>query len=223
MKFSIQKLITQVLDEVRANRKLQYGILGIVLVLCFEGGARWTESLSVQEKQLQLLRGDVRRLRSLSRDEADLKRQLADLEGARQTIEERLWVVSSEAVGQARLKDWLTGVLEKAEAKNPKLILSSPRPVSKEGAGRRGASKDDVGDLRDFRANVTMQFSPASLEHVLRDIEGGRPLALVESLVVKRQERKVDLSVVVLMRIGETVLSERLPPARTREYSEEKQ
>ena len=205
-----KKLISEALDEFRANRKLQYGLLGIALILCVEGGTRWTESLAAQEKQLQQLRSELSHLRSQSRDEEDLKRQLGDLKSAQQTIDERLWVVSSEAVGQAQLADWLSGLLKKAEAKNFKLVLSSPRPVSKavgrggQVGGTKEPSVQEAGDLREFRANVTMQFSPVSLERVLRDIEGGQPLAMVESLMVKRQERKVDLSVRVLMRIGET-------------------
>ncbi len=211
MTFVNHKLISEALSEFRANRKLQYGLLGIALILCVEGGMRWVENLSSQEKQLQQLRSELRQLRSQSRDEDDLRQQLADLERAQQTIDERLWVVSSEAVGQAQLKDWLSGVLKKAEAKKFKLVLSSPRPVSKAGAVRGGraggkgeSSAQQASDLRDFRANVTMEFSPVSLERVLRDIEGGLPLAMVESLMVKRQERKVDLSVRVMMRIGET-------------------
>lgn len=210
MKFVNKKLISESLDEFRGNRKLQYGLLAIVLILCVDGGLRWMENLAAQEKHLQELRSELAHLRSQSRDEEDLKRQLADLKSAQQVIDDRLWVVSSEAVGQAQLADWLSGVLKKAEAKNFKLVLSSPRPVSKAVArgGQVGGTKEpsvqEAGDLREFRANVTMQFSPVSLERVLRDIEGGQPLAMVESLMVKRQDRKVDLSVRVLMRIGET-------------------
>ena len=210
MKFMNSKLVNDAVGELRANRKLQFGLLGIALILCVDGGLRWTDSLSAREKQLQELRSELRLLRGQSRDEDDLKRQLASLDSAQKDLEERLWVVSSEAVGQAQLQDWLLGVLKKVDAKNYKLILSSPRAVSKadaEGekqvAKKTEASGQRVSDLRDFRANVSMQFSPESLERLLQEIEGGQPLAIVESLMVKRQERKVDLSVRVLMRIGE--------------------
>ena len=58
------------------------------------------------------------------------RRQLRDLELAQKSVDERLWRVSSDAVGQARLKDWLTELLKKAGAKNPNLVLSSPRALA---------------------------------------------------------------------------------------------
>ena len=92
-----------------------------------------------------------------------------------------------------------------------KLVLSSPRALGQSdgqdlsagaitGSGK--AARDSLKSLRELRANLTLYFSPETLEKVLLEIEGGEPLAAVESLNVKRQERKVEMSVRVLMRIG---------------------
>ena len=207
----LNKLLSESYQDFRSNRKLQYGLLAIALIVCVEWGMRWSDSLDAREKQLQQLHSEVRMLRNQSRDEEALRQLLSELETAQQAVDKRLWVVSSDAVGQARLKDWLTNLVKKAGVKNFKLVLSSPRALGQSdgqdmsagaitGSGK--AARDSLKSLRELRANLTLYFSPETLEKVLLEIEGGEPLAAVESLNVKRQERKVEMSVRVLMRIG---------------------
>ena len=218
---STRNLLNEFLGEIRSNRKLQYGLLAILLLACGEWGLGWSDTLSAREKQLQQLRGELHALRNQSRDEHALRRQLRDLELAQKSVDERLWRVSSDAVGQARLKDWLTELLKKAGAKNPNLVLSSPRALGgRDGSGQlesqvaaatnldgmtpasaATAEKERAQSLREVRANVTLVFTPATLEQILLDIEGGEPMATVESLNVSKRDRKIDMTVRVLMRI----------------------
>ena len=217
---SLKKIVNECLKEVRSNRNLQYGLLAIIGLVCVELGLGWSDTLSVKEKQLQQLRSELRDLRSQSRDEAGLRQQLIELERTQKIIDERLWIVSSEPVGQARLKDWLTAILNKAGAKNFNLVLSSPRVLgAREGSGEArttaesvskpeavlpsGAAKEGIKNLREVRATLTLVFTPASLEQILFDIEGGKPLATIESLNVSRRDRKVEMTVRVLMQIGQ--------------------
>ena len=208
---SLSKLFSQSYQDIRSNRKLQYGLLAIALIVCVEWGLQWSDSLAAREKQLQQSRSEVRMLRNQSRDEEALRQLLSELDSAQQAVDKRLWVVSSEAVGQAQLKDWLTDLLKKAKVRDFKLVLSSPRVLGQSdrrdqsaGSGTESgsASKDNPKSLRELRANLTMSFTPETLEKVLLDIEGGESLAVVESLTVKRQDRKAEMAVRVLMRIG---------------------
>lgn len=209
-----RQFLSDSFQDFRSNRKLQYGLLAIILIVSMELGIRWTESLDTKEKQLQQLRSEVRTLRNQSRDEDALRRLLSALETSQQTVDKRLWVVSSDAVGQAQLKDWMTKLVQKAGVKNFKLTLSSPRPLGQtdrsepsEGATAGAGSRNTIGknflkDMRELRASLTMPFAPDTLEKVLLEIEGGEPLAVVEFLNVKRQDRRAELGVRILMRIG---------------------
>ena len=219
----LPKFLRDFQQEIRSNRLLQYGLLAIALLACVELALSWSDALSAKGKALQELRSELRTLRNQSRDENALRAQLTDLEGMQEVIDQRLWVVSSDAVGQARLKDWLTTLLKKAASKNYNLVLSSPRAMgAREGsseaeksstsAGKKetktvsvnaASAKDSLKNLRELRANLTLVFTPAVLEQVLSDIEGGAPLATVESLNVNRRERKIDMTVRVLMRIAQ--------------------
>ena len=207
-----RQLLDDSFQDFRNNRKLQYGLLAILLIVSVELGMRWTDSLEAKEKQLQQLRSEVRTLRNQSRDEESLRQLLSTLETSQQTVDQRLWVVSSEAVGQAQLKDWLTKLVQQAGVKNFKLTLSSPRtlgqndksesPTGATTGSRNTAGKNFLKDMRELRASLSMSFAPDTLEKVLLEIEGGEPLAVVESLNIKRQDRRAELGVKVLMRVG---------------------
>ena len=220
----LPKFLRDFQQEIRSNRLLQYGLLAIALLACVELALSWSDALSAKEKKLQELRSELRSLRNQSRDEGALRDQLAELKSMQEVIDQRLWVVSSDAVGQARLKDWLTTILKKAASKNFNLVLSSPRAMgaregnaeaeksstavgknseAKAASGNAASARDNVKNLRELRANLTLAFTPAVLEQVLSDIEGGDPLATLESLNVNRRDRKIDMTVRVLMRIAQ--------------------
>lgn len=189
-------------DEVRANRKLQYGLLAIAAIIVVELGLSWSDSLSARERRLRELRTELRQLRGQSRDEAALRSVLARLEDEQAEIEKRLWLVSSEPVGQAKLKDWLTKLAKDAGAKNFKLVLAAPKTVTERAGRRDGAAKANAFGLREFRADISFAFTPDTLERVLYVIESGETLASVESLSVVLRTRRAELGVRVLMRLG---------------------
>lgn len=194
-------------DEIRGNRKLQYGLLAIIAILAVELGLSWSDSLSARERRLQELRTELRQLRGQSRDETALKATLAELESAQAGIEKRLWVVSSDPVGQAKLKDWLTTLAKKTGAQNFKLVLSAPKAATERSAasaaGGTGGTQENAFGLREFRADIGFTFTPEALERVLYAIESGETLASVESLSVVLRSRKAELGVRVVMRLGQ--------------------
>jgi hypothetical protein len=102
-------------------------------------------------------------------------------------------------VGQARLKDWLTEIVKSSIADQYAITLAASRELG--GQGKEGVPSTDA--TKEFRATVTFRLTPRALEGVLLEIEGGEPFAAVESLVVRKQERRVELTVRVLMRVKE--------------------
>lgn len=187
--------LKKIAAELRVNLRLQVGFAVIVLVLLVEGGLRWYAWIEQQQIARSRLQAEVLSLKAKVQDEAGLRETLAELQQTSESVSRRLWHVSSEAVGQARLKDWLTDILKRSIADQYAITLAPSREIGKPGA----AAMTMVA--REFRASVSFRLTPRALEGVLLEIEGGEPFSAIETLVVKKQERRVELTVRVLMRI----------------------
>lgn len=198
--------------ELKQNRRLQIGAIAVAVLLCVEGGLAWRDRLAAKEQQLRQVGGELRTLRAQSRAEAALRQARDDMALSRMELESRLWTVSSEAVGQARLKDWLKTIATNAKVIGPNLALAAAKPREEEapteGTDTAGAGTgtepggEKKARLYEMRATLSLPFSPEILEHVLADIEGGAALASVESLTVSRRDRRIELTVCVLTRVG---------------------
>ena len=201
----LKKILDSALTEIRGKRSLQYGLLAMALLFCGEMLLQWSDWQEAQEKQWQQLRSELRTLRNQSRDEATLRNQLNALETQQMLVDERLWRVSSEAVGQARLKDWLTEQLKKAGVTQFKLSLSTPVGLNTQqttpATTPPAPGKTPATELYELRANLTYAFTPSTLEDVLLTIEGSKALAAVESLKVSRRDRSVDMGIRILVHI----------------------
>lgn len=142
--------------ELRGSRRLQLALLAFVVIAAAEGGLRWSDRLAARERQLQDLRGELRSLRAQSRDEAELRQALAGLAEARRELDARLWRVPSEAIGQARLKDWLGGIAKQAGVANPTLTLSPAKPL----LAADKAPAAELGAVHELRAVLGYAFYP---------------------------------------------------------------
>lgn len=194
---AVRQLLDKTVAELRANKRLLYGLAAIALVVLVEGALRWSDWLGQRQAILTTLQTDLTTLKSHARDEAALRAALAQVQRMSESMDTRLWTVSSEAVGQARLKDWLTDIVKRAIANQYAVTLAASRELGKPGPSGPGAASP----VREFRATVSFQLTPRALEGVLLEIEGGEPFAAVETLLVKKQERRVEITVRVLMRI----------------------
>ncbi len=207
MNDTLQSSLNKLVSELSGNPRLRYGLLVIVLVVLVEAGLRWGESIATQQTAATRLQTELTTLRSHARDEATLRAALDQAHAMGEAMDERLWTVSSEAVGQARLKYWLTELVKRSIADQYAITLASSRELGKGGSDVGSAGPSTAGAApaassdREFRANVSFRFTPRALEGMLLEIEGGEPFAAVETLLVKKQERRVELTVRVLMRI----------------------
>ena len=215
----LKKTLDSALSEIRSKRSLQYGLLAMALLFCSELLLQWTDWQDAQEKQWQQLRSELRTLRHQSRDEATLRNQLNALETQQMLVDERLWRVSSEAVGQARLKDWLTEQLKKAGVTQFKLSLSTPVGLNTQqttlATPPPAPGKTPATALYELRANLTYAFTPSTLEDVLLTIEGSKALAAVESLKVSRRDRSIDMVIRILVHIQAEAPPETAPSEPT--------
>lgn len=191
-------LFNKMRTELRGNPRLRRGLMAIAMVLLVDGALRWSDWVIQQQDTLARLQTELTELKSNARDEATLRSALAQAQSLSDAIDARLWTVSSEAVGQARMKDWLTDIVKRAIANQYAVTLAASRELGKPAATSVPAASPA---LREFRATVSFQLTPRALEGVLLDIEGGEPFAAVETLLVKQQERRVELTVRLIMRI----------------------
>ena len=196
---TLPPMIDKAWQELRRSRRLQLVLLAFLLLAVAEGGLRWNDRLAARERQLQQLRSELRTLRAQSRDEAALRQSLDALAQARRDVETRLWRVSSEAIGQARVKDWLESVLKRAGAARTTLTLAAAKPFA--AADKEGVPAE-LRALQEIRATVTFAFAPAVLEDVLAAIEAGEAFATIEALAVSRRDRRVDMTLRVLTRVA---------------------
>ncbi|MBX3586296.1 MAG: hypothetical protein KF796_06605 [Ramlibacter sp.] len=199
-------------DEIRRNRRLQWGLVVILLVMLTDMGARWKERIERKQQTLTQLQIDVSTLKGQAKNEGAMRTALRDARQAAELADARLWVVSSEAVGQARLKDWLIELLKQSGANGyaanvaaPKALVESRPEVPGDNARPPASAGLPLGrDLFDFGATATFIFTPESLEKVLAGIEAGEPLTRVESLSVRRNDRRVEIGIRVLMRLKDS-------------------
>ncbi|MCW5649924.1 MAG: hypothetical protein KIS62_09275 [Ramlibacter sp.] len=191
-------------DEFRRNRRLQWGLMVIAIVLFADLGARWKDRIDANQKKLAQTQIDLATLKRQAKNEEAMAKALNDARRAAELADARLWVVTSEAVGQAKVKDWLADLLRQAGVGNASINVAAARAVvgQQDESSGAGASKPGVGvGLYEFSATSAFAFTPDSLEKLLAAVESGEPLARIESLSVRRNERRVELGVRVLIRL----------------------
>jgi hypothetical protein len=204
--------------ELRGNRRLQAGLAAVASILAIYFALDWSDALEADSRRLRELRGELRSVRSQTKNAAHWDKAAHELGRVQAAIDRRIWFVSSDAAAQARLNDWLGEALRSAGVPQAKITLAIVRPY---GAGERspaatGAATNapkapaapavagqplelrDPQALRELRATASFVFTPAALEAVLAAIEGGGQFAAVDSLVVNRPARRADLTVKVL-------------------------
>ena len=208
----------------RANRRLQLGALVILAILAAEGSLRWLEHMEAQETRLSELRDQKHRLQGQSRDKVALEAELDEIGQVAATAKARLWVVPSEAVGQARQKDWLQSMFQQIEVVPRSIVLATPRAYDEKTPSGASASPAFVAaaapqsaqkptGIREFRATLVFPFTPNGLEKTLAALEGGEPFVKIESLFASRRERRVELNLAMLMEINPD--APRLPESRS--------
>lgn len=203
------RVYSRMREEFRANRRLQLGLALVFGVLLVEGGLRWSDHLARSASTLADLEARRAVLQTQTRDEGALRAQLERLQLISAEEGARLWRVPSEAVGQARQKDWLLGVFKAVSVAPQSIVLAAPRPIQSDrndkGRGADAKPRSEVSGaigVRQFRATVLFSFTPAALESILSALEGRSAFLEIESLTVKRRERRVELSLAMLMEVG---------------------
>lgn len=198
---------TQLWQEILDNRRLQRGLILILLIATAEIGMRWFEHIEYSENELRKLQEQRVQLQSRSQDENALRKQLQELTLLQKTAESRMWVVPTEAIGQALQKDWLQTLFKDAGVVPQSITLASPRQSSSQATQGSGAlvsqppNHQGAPTLHEFRSTLVFSFSPNNLQKILAALEGADLLVQVEALNASRRNRRVEVTINMQMEV----------------------
>jgi hypothetical protein len=198
-------LISRLLHEIRTSRLVQVSTLVLVLAAMTEGGLRWRDGLAATQAKHQALLAERSDLRAQVRDETLLRERIETLAEARRSADARVWRVPSEAIGQARVGDWLAKRFKELGIGDAQIKYSAIRPYQPTDDSAAKTVNATGSELREIRASVAGRFSPAGLEQLLLHLEGSETQAVVESLTVRRNERRFEMTIRFLLSIDRAV------------------
>jgi Type II secretion system (T2SS), protein M subtype b len=193
--------------ELAANRRLQVGLALVVLIVLAYGFVYWGEAIARDSKRLAALQAEAVALKSQDSNPARWQERLAKVQALQSAVTERLWVNTSEAAAQARLRDWLTEIARSAVASRYLVTLGSVATVSGATSAANLANAASAADappataLRQFKASLSFDFQPQSVESALAAIEGGNQFAFVDSLSINKRARRAEINITVFARI----------------------
>lgn len=184
-------ILTRALAPFRQNRRLLWGVLVIALIVASEGWLRWRDTVDARAQRLLNVRKETSQLKSRTYNEKSLQQSLDALSAQQKALSDRLWVVSSEAAAQARMKDWLNQILATHKLISLDIKVSASRPLP--------LKTPDQWPIHAMSATLSVPFTPVSGESLLASIEGGAELADIESLQINMRDRRLQVGVRVLL------------------------
>lgn len=189
--------------ELAANRRLQFGLALVVLIVLAYGFVYWGEAIARDSKRLGILQTEAVALKSQDSNPARLQERLAKVQALQTVVTERLWINTSEAAAQARLRDWLTEIARSAVASRYLVTLGSVATVSASSSANAANAQEatPASALRQFKASLSFDFQPQSVESALSAIEGGNQFAFVDSLSINKRARRAEINITVYARI----------------------
>ena len=190
------------LKDLRGNRRLHWGLAVIALILIGYGLLLWSDNVERSSKQLRKLQGEISSLKAQSRDPKPWQERIAEVKDQRALLDKRLWVNPSEAAVQARLRDWLTEIAKSSIANRYLVTLGSVTNATRDASGGNITEGTLPEKLKQYKASLSFDFTPASLEAVLLAIEGGGQFAVVDTLSVNKRAKRAEVNVIVFARLG---------------------
>ncbi len=190
---------------IAANPRLRIMIGLTVLVVLVELGMRWVDSIEAQFNERAQLQAEMAQLKFQNRDPRTLDTALQYANGASKLASMRLFEAGSEALAQAKLQDWHGDLTREANLQVISLNVGNARPVSvktpTQTAARPQAASQVASPIIEVPVTLAIRFTPESLSAVLSGLEGAQALVRIESISVRRLERRVDLGLVYPVRI----------------------
>jgi hypothetical protein len=190
---------------IAANPRLRIMIGLTALVVLVELGMRWVDSTEAQFNERAQLQAEMAQLKFQTRDPRALDTALQYANGASKLASMRLLEAGSEALAQAKLQDWHGDLTREANLQVISLNVGNARPVTAKttppAAARPQATSQVASTIIEVPVTLAIRFTPESLSAVLSGLEGAQALVRIESISVRRLERRVDLGLVYPVRI----------------------
>lgn len=182
-------------------------LVGLVIVA--EMGMKWLDHTESQLNERAQLMAQIVQLKSQTRDPKKIESALQYAQGAQKIAAMRLLEARSEALAQAQLQDWMGELTRQVNTQVLSLNIGNARPASAKApiaatAQPPQSGQKQNGNVIEVPITLAIRFTPESLTAILNALEGAQALVRIESLSVRRPERRVDLGIVVPVRIKAT-------------------
>lgn len=189
-----------------ANPRLRIMLVLMGLVIVAEMGMKWLDHTESQLNERAQLMAQIVQLKSQTRDPKKIESAFQYAQGAQKIAATRLLEARSEALAQAQLQDWMGELTQQANTQVLNLNIGNARPASAKApvaapAQPPQSGQTQSGNVIEVPVTLAIRFTPESLTAILNALEGAPALVRIESLSVRRPERRVDLGIVVPVRI----------------------
>lgn len=182
----------EALDELRANRRLRMGLVAIIAILISYGLLEWRDRLTESQAAYRRLLTQVARLGQLEPAQLWAQRG-AEAQAALKHERQRLWGQATGGQAQAKVQDWVFGLLRQIDAKNPGVRVSEPE-TSLDAAAQVQRLPAALKDLRPIRARVEFNSDPLVLLGLLAALNDADRQVVVDALAIKPVKTELQLS-----------------------------
>lgn len=175
------------LNELRNNPKLRWGVALIIGIAWLYGILLLRDTLQEQEQQYRAAAQSIPRLRAqLAQPEWEAR--VIPAKSMALQLEGQLWQAPTPGLGQAALKDWLTGATTQAGIIRPQIDVT----VLDEAAVNATGQQEETGatsppNLLKVTAKLGFDFSAPALLNLLNQIESHDKKIIVAALNARKE------------------------------------
>ncbi len=200
---SLPPLIRSALALWRENRRLRWLFALTFSVLLADGCLRWLDWFGAAQAQKVKLEARLSQLDAQSRDLTALRSTLRAAQDLEKQAKARLLTTRSEAVAQAKLQDWLLDVAVKNRLVLQALTVGAARPAADSKTERPDERQSKTSDgLMELPVSLSILMTPDAVVAALQALEEGPWWLRVQSFSIRTAERRIELGIVVPLRIG---------------------
>lgn len=171
------------LDELKANPRLRWGLLGILGVLWLYGVLELRDQVQIKADSHLALSKKIARIQGVA-SQTDWPARLTDARALQTLLEKNLWRENSIGLAQATFNDWLAQLAQQASLSKVQLSVAAQNEESAAGKDTTSGDSSGAGRLWKVSAKFAFDFNPQTFYPLLVKITSNDKQVLVESLVI---------------------------------------
>lgn len=169
------------LDELKSNSRLRWGLLGIVGILWFYGILELRDQVQAKEDGYRSLSKKIARIQGTAA-QTEWPTRLADARKLQGTLEKPLWRETSIGLAQASFNDWLSQLNQQANLGKVQQTVAAQGDDAAPGKETAAASSSGLWKLS---AKLSFDFNPLTFYPWLGKLEKSDRQVIVESMTIR--------------------------------------